>query len=115
MWALSRNSMRLNNVAGSTLCCIIQLGYTASLSCTKRLALMVRLLFWIALIAIAVWLWRRIKNPPVINQPRPDQPQAMVRCAHCDLHVPQGEALELEGQWYCSADHRIKGPRQLDQ
>ena len=115
MQALSRNNRRLNNVTRSTLCCTIELGYTATLSRTKRLAPMVRLLFWIALIAIAVWLWRRIKNPPVINQARPEQPHPMLRCAHCDLHVPQAEALEFEGQWYCSTDHRNKGPRQLDQ
>ena len=76
---------------------------------------MIRLLFWIAVIAIGVWLWRRLKNPSPAKQPTPEQTQAMVRCAHCALHVPQSEALEHDANWYCSNDHRIKGPRQLDQ
>ena len=35
MQALSRNNRRLNNVTRSTLCCAIELGYTATLSRTK--------------------------------------------------------------------------------
>lgn len=45
---------------------------------------MVRLLFWIALIAAAFWLWRKFK---VSQQSHPeaklDAPLQMVRCAHC--------------------------------
>lgn len=50
-----------------------------------------RLLFWIALIAIAFWLWRRFTRPTPRQQQRPqDEPSAspMVRCAHCGVHVP---------------------------
>ena len=70
---------------------------------------MVRLLFWIALIAAAFWLWRKFK---VSQQSHPeaklDAPLKMVRCAHCGVHVPQARALaDGEGQrWYCSAEHR---------
>ncbi len=28
-----------------------------------------------------------------------------VRCAHCDLHLPQQEALERGGRYYCSQEH----------
>ena len=76
---------------------------------------MIRLLFWIALIAIIVWLWRRMKNPPAKSPASPEQTQAMVRCAHCDLHVPQGEALERDSHWFCSKTHAELGPRQIDQ
>lgn len=93
----------------------MQLGYTAPLTCTKGLSPMIRLLFWIALIAIAIWLWRRIKTPAAQAGQRPEETQAMVRCAHCALHVPQREALESAGQWYCSTKHLELGPRQLDQ
>jgi len=75
---------------------------------------MFRLIFWIALIAIAIWLYRRIKNPPA----RPQQPldsQAMVRCAQCDLHILQREALGRGDNWYCSTQHLELGPRKLDQ
>ncbi|WP_305829047.1 PP0621 family protein [Pseudomonas aeruginosa] len=61
-----------------------------------------RLLFWIALIAIAFWLWRRFTRPTPRQQQRPqDEPGAspMVRCAHCGVHVPQANALAHEQRW----------------
>ena len=66
------------------------------------------LLFWIALIAIAFWLWRRFTRPTPRQQQRPqDEPSAspMVRCAHCGVHVPQTNALAHEQRWYCSQAH----------
>jgi uncharacterized protein len=75
---------------------------------------MFRLLFWIALIAIGIWLWRRIKNPATSASPKAEDTQVMVRCAQCNLHILQREALERTGHWYCSAQHRELGPRQID-
>ncbi|MCF7201595.1 PP0621 family protein [Pseudomonas oligotrophica] len=68
---------------------------------------LVRLLFWIALIAAAFWLWRRLfrKNP---GKPRATE-VPMVRCAHCGVHVPQNKALQASGQWYCSQAHLERG------
>jgi len=73
---------------------------------------MISLLFWIALIAIGIWLWRRIKTPAEPKQS--EEAQVMVRCAHCELHIPQSEALERSGNWYCSNKHLELGPRQID-
>jgi len=36
--------------------------------------------------------------------------QRMVRCAHCGVHVPSAEAVRDGDTWYCSAEHREKGP-----
>jgi len=33
-------------------------------------------------------------------------PQTMVRCAHCDLHLPQNDAVQGSQGVYCSAGHR---------
>ena len=68
---------------------------------------MFRLLFWIALIAAAVWLWRRFKKPAASAQaaPREDAPAPMVRCAQCGVHVPQNQALQAHDRWYCSQAH----------
>lgn len=69
-----------------------------------------RLLFWIALIIAAVWLWRRFHRPPrPLDTPRADG-QPMVRCAHCGVHVPQDLALQHDQQWYCSQQHLSQGP-----
>jgi uncharacterized protein len=40
-------------------------------------------------------------------------PQAMVRCAHCGLHLPQADALAgADDRPYCSEAHRLQGPGQ---
>ncbi|MDG1582082.1 PP0621 family protein [Pseudomonas sp. GOM6] len=65
---------------------------------------MVRLLFWIALIAAVVWLWRRINRPKPAST-EAEQPAPMVRCAHCGVHVPRDKALPQGTRWYCSQAH----------
>jgi uncharacterized protein len=77
---------------------------------------MIRLLFWIAIVAIAVWAWRRFKSPKA----RADTPPAtgttlpMVRCAQCGVHLPGDRALASGNQWYCSRAHLEQGPAQRD-
>ncbi|WP_085648741.1 MULTISPECIES: PP0621 family protein [unclassified Pseudomonas] len=72
---------------------------------------MLRLLFWIALIAAAVWLWRKFKAPASSTRsPREQDAAPMVRCAHCGVHLPRDRALNLQQQWYCSQAHLEQGP-----
>lgn len=66
---------------------------------------MFRLLFWIALIAAAFWLWRRFKRPAAPTTPPPAEPAPMVRCAQCGVHVPRDKALPRGEHWYCSQAH----------
>ncbi|AZD04555.1 MULTISPECIES: PP0621 family protein [Pseudomonas] len=76
---------------------------------------MLRLLFWIALIAAAVWLWRKFKQPASgTAAPREPSTTPMVRCAHCGVHLPRDRALSLEQQWYCSQTHLEQGPISRD-
>jgi len=74
---------------------------------------MFRLLFWIALIAAAVWLWRHFNRPTVAPKARPqeDEPAPMVRCAQCGVHVPQDKALAQGERWFCSQAHLEQGQR----
>ncbi|MEX6501660.1 PP0621 family protein [Pseudomonas zhanjiangensis] len=69
-----------------------------------------RLLFWIAIIAAAIWFWRRLTRPA----PRPDtdhaSPAPMVRCAHCGVYLPREHALSKANRWYCSQAHLEQGP-----
>jgi uncharacterized protein len=37
-------------------------------------------------------------------------PQAMVQCAHCGVHLPRGDAVEDRLGVYCSEAHRLAGP-----
>ncbi|MBE7376943.1 PP0621 family protein [Pseudomonas lopnurensis] len=69
-----------------------------------------RLLFWIALIAAAFWLWRRLSSKKA--SPRNQQTTLpMVRCAQCGIHVPQDQALQAGEQWYCSRAHLEQGSK----
>ena len=56
--------------------------------------------FLLLLIAVFVllWLlrgsWRRARRPPPASAPGDaSAPQAMLRCAHCGLHLPRDETL----------------------
>ena len=32
--------------------------------------------------------------------------EAMVRCAHCGVHLPRSESLTTRGSFYCCAEHQ---------
>jgi uncharacterized protein len=40
-----------------------------------------------------------------------DAVSELVRCAHCGVHVPRGEAQLADGLSYCSEAHRRQGAR----
>jgi uncharacterized protein len=70
---------------------------------------MVRQLLLIALVAVGYWWLRRWLRSLAQRRQRPAEPpyEAMVRCAHCGLHVPLSKAIgnSREG-YYCSEEHR---------
>lgn len=75
-----------------------------------------RLLFWIAIICAAVWVWRRyISAPKAARQTAREQEAApMVRCGHCGVHVPQSQALKQDQHWFCNQVHLEQGPQSGD-
>lgn len=83
-----------------------------------------KLLFWIVII-IGVLFVARIagrmaaarqgspasaKPRATPNPPATGAPEAMVRCAHCGIHLPRSEALLQGGQTWCSQEHARLGP-----
>jgi len=69
-------------------------------------------IWFFVLLAVALYvgyrLWvagRRRGGGPGSPGP-PARGETMVRCDHCDLNVPQSEALGQGGKWYCSDAHR---------
>ncbi|MEH6498063.1 MAG: PP0621 family protein [Pseudoalteromonas distincta] len=59
-----------------------------------------------------VILWKRFKAWQISSQQRnttPDRPALMVRCAQCQLHLPQDQALRAGDRWYCCDAHRAAG------
>lgn len=77
-------------------------------------------IFLFLIVLFGIWLLRRklfggAQNTPretSANAPRQDaEPEAMLACAQCGVHVPRSEGLEAGGLFYCSEAHRLLGPR----
>lgn len=67
-----------------------------------------RMLFWILVIASAVWIWHRLRLMRQAKRNAQAEVKPMVRCVHCRLHLPEDQALQLGGDWYCSQDHWVQ-------
>ena len=69
--------------------------------------------FLIFVLAVVALLWllrstrRRVQPPPAPKAPDATEPQSMVRCEHCGVHLPQGEALPGRGGVFCGEPHRM--------
>jgi uncharacterized protein len=67
----------------------------------------------LAILFVGFWLWRSNRSGlrddsarDASRDKQPAQPQDMIACSLCQLHVPRAEALPgLRGS-YCCADHR---------
>lgn len=83
---------------------------------------MLKVLLLLALVAIGIWMLTtksriaRRRDKPVSGDNPADggtgnDPQAMVRCAHCGLHLPAVDALSVGSESYCGEPHRRLGPQ----
>ena len=68
-----------------------------------------RLVVLVVIVVIAVWLVRRALRAPAARAHRPLRDGELVACAHCGLHLPRAEALEVRGGLYCSEEHARRG------
>ncbi len=69
---------------------------------------MMRLLL-LLLVALAVLLWWKQRKRGAAQPPSPPPTkttEAMLRCAHCGVHLPTSQALPGRGGSFCSAAHR---------
>lgn len=68
---------------------------------------MPRLLLLIAIVAVAWYLYRRLRGsgrtppPPAPQQP----PAAMSACAECGVHAPEQEGVRYQTLFFCSPAH----------
>ncbi len=66
----------------------------------------------VVIIAIGIWRNNRRKAAAPPPKPRLRQPEDMVTCAHCGLHLPSSDAITSPDRThYCSTEHRHLGPR----
>ena len=75
--------------------------------------------YLLVLVVVVIVLWltlrshRKTPAPPGARRAaRRGEPDRMVACAHCGVHLPQSDALsDAGGRPYCSDPHRLAGPR----
>ncbi|MBU0587481.1 MAG: hypothetical protein KJ852_02830 [Gammaproteobacteria bacterium] len=69
-----------------------------------------KLLLMLLVLLFAVWLWRSARQGKVPHESHKKtplhEPQDMVDCKYCGLHLPQSEAVEGRLGLYCSTEHR---------
>lgn len=66
----------------------------------------------VVIIAIGIWRNNRRKAAPPTptRKARLAEPEDMVTCAHCGLHLPASDALHSGNQLhYCSREHQRLG------
>jgi uncharacterized protein len=59
------------------------------------------------IVMIVKRLWLQPRRPPVNRELN----GKMVQCGNCGIFVPQHEALERDGHYYCSREHRDASKR----
>jgi uncharacterized protein len=73
------------------------------------IALVIALLFYSPMLRTLRGKPRDSKAPAPPQ--RPAKAEEMVQCAHCGVHLPDGDALrDAQGHAYCGAAHRQAGP-----
>lgn len=73
-----------------------------------------KLLVLIAVLAVAYMVWRAQRTQALGRgtsaaspRARGHEPQAMVSCSVCQLHVPRADAVaDGQGRLYCCPEHR---------
>jgi uncharacterized protein len=57
-------------------------------------------------IGLVIWILIRLaKGPSLANKPQ-KKVGDMVRCSHCGVYVPRGDALQQGDRYFCCREHR---------
>jgi uncharacterized protein len=55
----------------------------------------------VVIVIIAKRLWQKPQSPAVKSRKN----ERMVQCASCGIYIPEQEALQRAGHYYCSQTH----------
>lgn len=67
---------------------------------------MSRLIFLFAIAAVVYLLIKSYRKSVPKQAEDKSQPEDMVRCAHCGVHLPTGESIRAGDLVFCCAAHR---------
>lgn len=69
----------------------------------------------ILLLIVGVWvvylLVRRYKHSLHAADTPAKPVEDMVKCAHCSVNLPRGEALYTQGEFFCTVEHQRLGKK----
>ncbi|WP_111415363.1 PP0621 family protein [Billgrantia lactosivorans] len=73
--------------------------------------LLIRLIIFAVLFFAGLKLYRMYREWKLDRENRLDdestqEGRPMVRCAWCQVHVPESDAVRDQGEWFCSSAHR---------
>jgi uncharacterized protein len=66
-------------------------------------------LLLIGFIGVVWWVLKSRAQRPVQRKPATPEPEMMVVCAHCGVHLPESDSVSGNGKFYCSKAHRHAG------
>jgi uncharacterized protein len=64
-----------------------------------------RTLVIIIVVALIVMIAKRLLQKPHTPARRVQKNEHMVQCTHCGIYIPEQEALQRAGRYYCSQTH----------
>jgi uncharacterized protein len=74
-----------------------------------------KLLFLVLLAALGIVVWKVMaatarrdasqRGSKDASKPHLREPETIVQCSQCELHLPRGEALLVDGRYFCSPEH----------
>jgi uncharacterized protein len=69
---------------------------------------MSKLLIFIAAALVLYFLWRGLRRGPGARKDagQPADGERMVDCGQCGVHLPLSEAIQSQGRYFCSEEHR---------
>ncbi len=66
-------------------------------------------LILIVFVGVVWWVFKNRAGRPVERKRASPEPELMVICAHCGVHLPQSDSVSSDGETYCSEAHRQAG------
>lgn len=67
---------------------------------------MSRLLFLAAIVILVYLLFRSFRKNFSRQDKTPLKDEDMVCCAHCGVHLPKSESIQVDDVYFCNAEHR---------
>ena len=68
--------------------------------------IIIGLAIWLVVVILRQMIGTRRQKSAAKKSPPASAYTAMVSCHHCNLHIPQAEAIQEGDRYYCCIEHR---------